>query len=117
MHSPKHSSSAGIRACTWKSHTTSLLFWESRVRLGWQSGIWKFGGAAEGRDSWSTGSGFSGSPLDFRNGMGWCPCLVSLPNPLAQEKAESSPGQPEEEANRAAVTELPPGHAEHMIKM
>lgn len=49
--------------------------------------------------------------------MGWCPCLVSLPNPLAQEKAESSPGQPEEEANRAAVTELPPGHAEHMIKM
>lgn len=80
-----------------------MLFWESHVRLGWQFGIWKFGGAAEGRDSRSTGSGFSGSPLDFRNEMGWCPCLVSLPNPLAQEKAQSSPGQPEEEANRAAV--------------
>lgn len=71
--------------------------------------------AAKGRDSRSTGSRFSGSPLDFRDEMGWCPCLVSLPNPLAQ-KAHSSLGQPEEEANRA-VTELPPGHAEYMIKM
>lgn len=74
--------------------------------------------AAKGRDSQSPGSRFSGSLLDFRDEMGWCPCLLSLPNPLAQEKAQSSLGQPqpEEEANRA-VTELPPGHAEYMIKM
>lgn len=74
---------------------------------------WKWALAAKGRDSRSTGIRFSGSPLDFRDE---CPCLVSLPNPLAQEKARSSPGQPEEEANRAA-TELPAGHAEYMIKM
>lgn len=106
VHSPKHCSNVGIRAHTWNSHTTTLsvLFWESRVRLGWQSGIWKFGDAAEmetglaakGRDSQSPGSRFSGSLLDFRNEMGWCPCLLSLTNPLAQEKAQSSPGQPEE---------------------
>lgn len=126
IHSPKRSSSIGSRACTWNSHTPplSVLFWESRVRLGWQSGIWKFSGAAEmeaglaakGRDSQSSGSRFSGSLLDFRDEMGWCPCLLSLPNPLAQEKAWNSLEQPEEEANRA-VTELPPGHTEYMTKM
>lgn len=72
--------------------------------------------AGKGRDSRRTGSRFSSPPLDFRDEMGWCPCLVSLPNPLAQKKAWSSLGQAEEEANRA-VTELPPGHAEYMMKM
>lgn len=72
--------------------------------------------ADEGRGSRSTGGRVSGSLLDFRDEVGWCPCLVSLPYPLAREKARSSPGQPEEEAGRSVV-ELPPGHAEYMIKM
>lgn len=42
--------------------------------------------------------------------------MVSLPYPLAREKARSSPGQPEEEAGRSVI-ELLPGHAEYMIKM
>lgn len=64
--------------------------------------------AAKGRDSQSTGSRFSGSLLDFRDEMRWdgvhacCPSLTPWPR--------------RRQANRA-VTELPPGHAEYMIKM
>lgn len=100
------------------------VFLGIRFRLGWQSGVRRSGAAAEmetglaakGRDSQSTGSRFSGFPSDVRNEVGLCPCLVFLPNPLALEKARSSLGQHKEEADRL-ITELPPGHAEYMIKM
>lgn len=42
----------------------------------------------------------------------WCPSLTPWPG----RRHGALPGQPEEEAGRSVI-ELPPGHAEYMIKM